>query len=59
MPVLVDLTEFHRDGVSLEDAPAVGGKIVAVGWAGVTVRLNSVLRGLDTVTVKRRRVTTA
>ncbi len=59
MPVLVDMGGFRRYGISIDGAPPVRGKIVALGRAGVTVKLNAVLAGLDTLTVKPGRVAVA
>jgi hypothetical protein len=43
--------------VSVGDVSPVSGRIVALGPAGITVKLAAVLDGLDTVTVERARVT--
>ena len=56
MPVLVNLAGFQRYGISVDQPHPVSGRIVAVGPAGVTVKLNAVLDGLDTITVEPGRV---
>ncbi len=53
------MTGFHRYGVSFGRSAPVRGTIVALGPAGVTVKLHAVLEGLDTVTVEPARVTAA
>ena len=53
---MVNLSGFRRYGVSVAQTPPVHGRIVALGRAGVTVKLNAVTEGLDTVTVKPDRV---
>jgi hypothetical protein len=57
MAVMVDMAGFRRYGISVGQVPPVRGKIVALGPAGVTVKLTAVLAGLDTVTVEPARVT--
>jgi len=57
MPVIVDMEGFHRYGVTVGHTAPVTGTIVALGRAGVTVRLDVVLEGFDTVTVEPARVT--
>jgi hypothetical protein len=59
MPVNVDMAGFQRYGVSVGHTAPVRGTIVALGPAGVTVKLHDVLEGLDTVTVDPARVTAA
>jgi hypothetical protein len=59
MPVRVDMTGFHRYGISIGRVPAVSGTIVALGPKGVTVKLSAALDGLDTVTIEPKRVVTA
>jgi hypothetical protein len=59
MQVTVDLAGFHRWGVTVRRTTPASGTIVALGSAGITVRLDTVLEGLDTVTVDADRVTAA
>jgi hypothetical protein len=59
MPVTVEMTGFRRYGVTLGRTPPASGRIVALGPAGVTVRFDAVLAGLDTVTVEGDRVKSA
>jgi hypothetical protein len=56
-PVQVNMAGFRRYGISIGDrVPPVDGRVVAVGLKGVTVKLDTVLEGLDTVTIESRRL---
>jgi len=57
MRVIVDLADFHRWGVTVRRTTPASGTIVALGPAGITVKLDAVPEGLDTVTVGADRVT--
>src|SRR5207302_3818975 len=59
MPVIVDMGGFRRYGISLGEGTSARGTIVAVGPAGITIKLDDVLAGLDTVTKEPARVTAA
>jgi hypothetical protein len=60
MPVRVNMAGFRRHGISIADrVRPVDGRVVAVGLKGVTVKLDTVLEGLDTVTIESRRLAAA
>ena len=59
LPVMVDMAGFHRYGVAVAQTTPVSGTIVALGPAGITVKLDALLDGLDTVTLEPGRVTAA
>ena len=60
MPVVVDMAGFERYGLSVgEEGSSLCGRGVAIGDAGITVKLEARILGLDTVTVASERVTAA